>query len=313
MEKDRTRAAPRTDDPVHARSKMITQYEHGRVWFFCSWRLLILLVGSLISGTSLFGQSTPAKPAQINCPSPDSEVTLHGSASPTLPILDILQCNELVTVSGQEGNWYKVKTQTGKEGYVKEAFIAFESVDSSNEESSVEKEIPPGTVLKQPTYMPVVANGTHHAAVSDAYSLSLRVLQTEQVPYSVQYGGGQISTSCTINGTTNSVGTALASGNVAFGNATSHTNLTMNCNSYQTPPAQWRHVLNAMLVVASNGNAYVMACDAAWRWSKCRGLIVGDTFRARMTDKGLAVEYFEGKGKPREATYAILQSKVLGN
>jgi hypothetical protein len=36
-------------------------------------------------------------------------------------------------------------------------------------------------------------------------------------------------------------------------------------NSYENPLMQWRHVLNAMLVVASNGNAYIMACDAAWR------------------------------------------------
>jgi hypothetical protein len=83
----------------------------------------------------------------------------------------------------------------------------------------------------------------------------------------------------------------------------------MNCYS-QEVAAEWRHVMNAMLVAATNGNAYIIACDAAWRWSKCRGLVTGDTFRAKMTQKGLAVQYFV-KSKPKEATYSILQGKVL--
>jgi hypothetical protein len=66
-----------------------------------------------------------------------------------------------------------------------------------------------------------------------------------------------------------------------------------------------------MLVVASNGNAYIIACDAAWRWSKCHGLIAGDTFAARMTSKGLVIQGFVN-GKAKEATYSILQAKVLG-
>jgi hypothetical protein len=145
------------------------------------------------------------------------------------------------------------------------------------------------------------------------YPLSIRVLQTEQVPYTVQVGGGQISTSCSINGTAHTGGSAIASGDVAFGSSTSNSSLTMNCNSYQAPQMGWRHVLNAMLVVASNGNAYIVACDAAWRWSKCRGLVAGDVFSAKMTDRGLAVEYFDGKGRAKAAIYAVLQSKVLGN
>jgi uncharacterized protein YcbX len=41
--------------------------------------------------------------------------------------------------------------------------------------------------------------------------------------------------------------------------------------------------------------------------------IIGDTFRAKMVPKGLAVEYFDNKGKSKDATYVILQAKVLGN
>lgn len=146
---------------------------------------------------------------------------------------------------------------------------------------------------------------------TESYDLTIRVLQMQQVPYMVQTSGGQISTSCSIYGTTNTNATAYGSGNVAFGNATSTSNLTMNCNTGQTPPIAWRHVLNAMLVVSSNGNAYIIACDAAWRWSKCRGLLTGENFRARMGAKGLVVQYLY-KNKTEEATYSILQAKYIG-
>lgn len=260
----------------------------------------------------MFGQSDTPKITHVSCPTPDSEITLHGSASSSLPILEILQCGEQVTVSAKEGEWYRVHSQSGKDGYVRVSLIALGDTSSSDETSSLVKEIPPGTVLKQPSRMPV-AVGSKPSGGTDAYPLSIRVLQTEQVPYSVQFGGGQVATSCAINGTTNTTGSVIGSGDVAFGSSTAVSNLRMNCNSYETPPAQWRHVLNAMLVVASNGNAYIMACDAAWRWSKCRGLVVGDTFQAKMTSKGVAVEYLDGKGKPKEATYVILQSKASGN
>lgn len=271
-------------------------------------RIALLLWGTVVLAQS--SAKAPTKSAQISCPSASTEVTLHGSASSTLPILDILRCDEEVTLLGKEGEWYKVHTQSGKDGYVREIFVREPSAEDS---SRVVQEIGPDTVIKQPSRMPALPKHLKVHGGSEDYSLSLRVLQTEQVPYTVQYGGGQVSTSCSINGTTNTTGSAIASGNVAFGNATSYTNLSMNCNSYQAPPMGWRHVLNAMLVVASNGNAYIMACDAAWRWSKCRGLVVGDAFRAKMTGKGLAVEYLDGRGKPKEATYTVLQSKVVGN
>jgi hypothetical protein len=190
------------------------------------------------SDSQLVGQS-----AHINCPYPDTEVTVHGSASPSLPILEILRCGEQITVSGKEGGWYKVHTQSGKDGYVRGTFVEQESPASSEETSSVVKEIPADTVLKMPSRIPVATTRPKPSRSSDdAHPISLRVIQTEQVPYTLQYRGGQVSTSCAINGTTNTNGTAIASGNVAFGNATSVSNLSMNCNSYQTPPMGWRHV-----------------------------------------------------------------------
>jgi hypothetical protein len=78
-----------------------------------------------------------------------------------------------------------------------------------------------------------------------AAGLTFRVLQSESVPYVVQSGGG-VTTNCQIYG--------------------SDTNLSMNCRSYDNT-IRWQHVLNAMLVEASDGNAYIIACDRAWRWS----------------------------------------------
>ena len=139
--------------------------------------------------------------------------------------------------------------------------------------------------------------------------LRIRVLQEQSVPYIQQIGGG-ISTSCNISGSANTSTTATTTGNVTFGNATTTSDLQMRCNSYDTT-VRWPHVLNAMFVEASDGNAYIIACDRAWRWSKCVPLRAGDTFNARHTNKGMAVQAFNTKGQESEPTYTILQSKAL--
>lgn len=142
-----------------------------------------------------------------------------------------------------------------------------------------------------------------------AASVTLKVLQSESVPYSVQTNGG-ISTACNISGSTSTSMTASTYGNTTYGNATSTPNLQMNCRSSDTT-IRWTHVLNAMLVQASDGNAYIIACDRAWRWSKCKPLKAGDTFLAKRGDKGFVVQFFNGKSKEEEATYSVLQSKSL--
>jgi len=140
-------------------------------------------------------------------------------------------------------------------------------------------------------------------------SVTLKVVQSESVPYTVETNGG-ISTACNINGSINTTGTASTYGNTTYGTATSTPNLQMNCRSSDTT-IRWTHVLNAMFVQASDGNAYIIACDRAWRWSKCTPLKAGDTFLAKRGDKGFVVQSFNGKSKEQEATYAVLQSKSL--
>jgi hypothetical protein len=139
--------------------------------------------------------------------------------------------------------------------------------------------------------------------------LTLKVLQEQSVPYTQESGRG-ISTSCNIVGTANTSAYVNAFGNSAYGNATTNSNQHMSCNSYDTT-MRWPHVLNVMFAEASNGNSYIIACDRAWRWSKCVPLRAGDVFNARFTEKGIEVEVVNTKGKAESPTYQILQSKSL--
>jgi hypothetical protein len=140
-------------------------------------------------------------------------------------------------------------------------------------------------------------------------SFTLKVLQAESVPYTQQSGGG-ISTNCNISGSANTTATANTIGNTTFGNGNTTSDMRMNCNSYDTT-IRWPHVLNTMFVEASDGNAYIIACDRAWRWSKCVPLRAGQVFNARMTSKGIEVQAFSDKGKEEEPVYSVLQSKSM--
>jgi len=144
---------------------------------------------------------------------------------------------------------------------------------------------------------------------SGPFAFTLKVLQTEQTPYTVQTGGG-ITTNCQMNGTTNSSFTANTVGNYTYGSGLSTHNLQMNCNSYNNT-YRWNHVLVAMLAEASDGNAYIIACDRAWRWSKCTGLKAGDTFMAHRSNKGIVVQFVTQKGQSKEGTYSILSEKAI--
>jgi hypothetical protein len=146
-------------------------------------------------------------------------------------------------------------------------------------------------------------------APSPSGGLTIKVLEEKSVPYVQKLGGGP-STSCNISGGSNTTMSASTYGNYTYGNASTTTNLHLNCNSYDTT-VNWQHVLNVMLVEASDGNAYIIACDRAWRWSKCVPLRAGDVFNARQTSKGMAVQAMNAKGHESEPTYAVLQSKAL--
>lgn len=143
---------------------------------------------------------------------------------------------------------------------------------------------------------------------NSSQGLTLKVLQEQSVPYTQESGGG-ISTSCNIAGTANTSAYINAYGTSAYGNATTNSNQRMTCNSYDTTTG-WPHVLNVMFVQGSDGISYIIACDAAWNWSKCVPLRAGDVFNAHFTNKGIEVEAINEKGKEEHPTYHILQSEA---
>ena len=76
-----------------------------------------------------FGQSSPTpiaagSTANVVCKSESEEVVLHATTSAALPIVDILPCAAEVTVVSKQTGWYRVRTHDGKEGYVKDTFLA---------------------------------------------------------------------------------------------------------------------------------------------------------------------------------------------
>jgi hypothetical protein len=71
------------------------------------------------SSTPIFVGSTE----EIVCRSESEEIVLHATASATLPVVDILSCGDHVTVMARKAGWYRVRTQGGKEGYVKDLFF----------------------------------------------------------------------------------------------------------------------------------------------------------------------------------------------
>lgn len=76
-----------------------------------------------------FAQSSPTpiaagSTAKVVCKSESEEVVLHANASATLPVVDILPCGAEVTVVWKQAGWYRVRTQGGKEGWVKETFFS---------------------------------------------------------------------------------------------------------------------------------------------------------------------------------------------
>jgi hypothetical protein len=146
-----------------------------------------------------------------------------------------------------------------------------------------------------------------YAPQTTSQGLTVKVLQEQSVPYTQESAGG-ISTSCNIVGMSNTSAYVNAYDNSAYGNATTNTTQHMSCNSYDTT-MRWPHVLNVMFAQASDGNSYIIACDRAWRWSKCVPLRAGDTFKAHFTNKGIQVEAINTKGKEENPTYHILQSK----
>lgn len=147
-----------------------------------------------------------------------------------------------------------------------------------------------------------------------AHSLVLKVLKTDQLFDSAHSGKWESRVSCSIAGPTSSPAVETSPASPTGANvpwiSNSYPGLSMHCDN-QGQPLGWRHVLNTALVVASDGNAYVLGCEAAYRWSKCKGLQAGDVFRASQTGQGLKVYAADPDGKATEIDFSVLNSRSL--
>lgn len=142
---------------------------------------------------------------------------------------------------------------------------------------------------------------------SDA-AVSFRVLDTKAVAHT-QEMGGNVSVTCQLSQDVNTT-VADPMDDVHFIEGTTPSNLQMTCNSWDTPK-YWARKLNASVAVASDGNAYIVACDQGPKWSKCTPLEAGKIIHGVRNPEGIEVESRNENGKPVTVTYSVLQTRSL--
>ena len=139
--------------------------------------------------------------------------------------------------------------------------------------------------------------------------LSLKVLQLERVPHE-QEVDMEIAVNCQISDSPNVSTNSDSLEDTALLVEQDDSNISMSCNTWEKANFL-PQILNAMLVAASDGNAYIIACDKTWRWSKCVPLHVGQVLNATHTNRGIEVEVDSTPGKERKAIYSVLKTQVL--
>ncbi len=138
-------------------------------------------------------------------------------------------------------------------------------------------------------------------------TLSFRVLDSQSVAHSQELGGNS-ATSCQLSQATNTT-VVDPLDDVNFAEGTTPSNLQMTCNSWDTTKF-WPRKLNAMLVMGSDDNAYILTCDQGPR-SKCAPLHAGQVFEATRSETGITVVGMDVKGKEQEVDYTIAQTEKL--
>lgn len=146
------------------------------------------------------------------------------------------------------------------------------------------------------------------ASLSQA-GLSLKVLQSESISYTQDLGGGN-SANCQLSESASPSGVADSLDDVGLASGEPGSNFKMICNSSDENSIMPR-ILNAMLVVSSDGNAYAIACDKAWHFSKCAPLDVGAVVHGGRDGNKIDVHGVNAEGKEQNATYTILLAKPL--
>jgi hypothetical protein len=156
----------------------------------------------------------------------------------------------------------------------------------------------------------IVAGWLFSASLLAQVEMTIRVLQSERVPYDIEPSKGSIIAGCSIVPSVNTADTATAPDNTASPNTPPvPPKLSMRCNSPEPAAIPRRPPLHAMLVMGSDRTAYIIACENTWRWSKCQSLTPGNIFRAQVSSKEMIVMYMD-EGMQKKRTYHILQEKA---
>jgi hypothetical protein len=180
--------------------------------------------------------------------SPGSGVSLEG-----------LDMGSPVTIEGQEGEWFKVESQSGKVGYIKKLFMCKRtdyvgSVPESPSSSTATDSTT--TTQQQPSQPTGIPPGTLRA-------VAWRAQPWTTTTYYQQPGSS--STNCTGSG----------SWLGPFWNGSA------SCTSIyapaQTIPLNWTHYTVYSLVETASG-WMVLSCTRNWAFSQCRYLVPGESF-----------------------------------
>jgi hypothetical protein len=138
-------------------------------------------------------------------------------------------------------------------------------------------------------------------------TLNFRVLDSQSIAHSQELGGDS-ATGCQLSQAANTSAVDPLD-DVNFAEGTTPSNLQMTCNSWDTTKF-WPRKLNAMLVMSSDDNAYILTCDQGPR-SKCAPLHAGQVFEATRSETGITVVGMDVKGKEQEVNYSIAQAEKL--
>jgi len=138
---------------------------------------------------------------------------------------------------------------------------------------------------------------------------SLKVLASESIPVSQGLDGWN-SANCQLSASPGPTNFPNTLDDVAFTQAQPGKNMKLLCNSWEQSTIIPR-TLNAMLVVSSDGNAYVIGCQKTWHFSKCTPLDQGKMFHGSRTADGFDVDGFNVDGKEVQGHYKILMTKAL--
>lgn len=219
----------------------------------------------------------------------------------------------LWSISAQTGHLLSIKYQT-KSGESTREYSDYRLVDGLSfpfKWRTTESGRTTETTISKYEVNPVVNESLFQPPDNlSATALTFRVLQAQSVDYAQEMDGGNDAVNCQISETADTPGFFTSLDDTAFTKDLTAPNVHMICNSWQTTKF-FPRVVNAMLVVATDGNAYIIACDKALRWSKCYPLKAGQVFNADRTAHGLDVQAFNTRGGELEAPYSILQTKAL--